>query len=692
MDASLLPFFQPRGVVVIGTSTSPEKLGYGVARNLVQSGYQGGIHLVGQREGTLFNRQIYTELSQVPDPVDLAVLILPPEASPSAIRSCAARGIKAAIIVASGFREAGSEGAAVEEECLTQAREGNVRLLGPNCIGVINTSLPLDTTFLQSGPPAEGNIGFISHSGAFCAAIIDWAPGQGIGFSKIISLGNQADVNETDILAALAEDEETRVIAFYLEDVADGRRFVRVAAEVTRRKPVIALKVARSTAGMKAAFSHTGAMAGSEAAFDAAFEKAGVLRAGTAEQLFDWARALVDCPPLEGSRVAILTDAGGPGVIAADSLEANGLRLAQLERATQAALSAHLPPAASVRNPVDMLASASPEDYSNCLRLSLEDPGVDAALVILPPPPMHSAESVAQAMLPVIQASAKPVVVALLGSVLVAGAARVFRRARIPTFPFPERAMSALGALFRRSRYVQQRPQRVASPLLQPGTVSEQRGAADSSPEALLASYGIQTAPLLLARSADEAATLSSEVGFPLVLKIATPDLPHKSDVGGVMLGITSPSACHQGFLQLVEHVRKARPHAILDGVSLQRQVPPGQDVIVSMIRDPQFGPLLMFGSGGIEVEGLKDTAFALAPLSPAEAAQMISRTWAGEKLRGYRSMAPADRQAVQDVLVQLSRLAIDQPEIEELEINPLRVLEMGAVALDVRVRTAGTG
>lgn len=686
-------FFRPRGVAVVGVSTSTEKLGYGIARNLTGSGYPGAIHFVGQRGGSLFGRPVYTDLAQVPDPVDLAILILLPQATPGAIQACSARGVQAAIIVSAGFREAGPEGAALERECLAAARAGGVRLLGPNCIGVINTSLPLDTTFLQSPLPAAGDIGFLSHSGAFCAAIIDWSRGEGFGFSQIVSLGNQADVNETDMLAALVEDEPTRAIALYLEGVSDGRRFVQVATDAARHKPVIALKAGRSEPGQEAAASHTGAMAGSEAAFDAAFEKAGVLRAATGEQLFDWARALADCHLPRGRRIAILTDAGGPGVIAADALEREGLQLATLSESTRAALGAYLPPAASAHNPVDMLASASPEDYRCCLQWLLSDLGVDGALVILPPPPMFKAEAMAEAIIPPIQNSDKPVVVALLGSTLIQQAALTFQQAEVPSYPFPERAASALGALARRADFL--RWQAAETIGVQPAIRSRPGGLAPGAPaEELLSAYGIEALPVRQAHSAEEAADLAAQMGFPLVMKIASADLPHKSDVDGVLLGIDSAAACSLAYAQLVGRVSAARPEARIDGVHLQRQAAPGQEVILGAVRDPQFGPLVMFGSGGVEVEGLKDTSFALAPLSASEAEWMVSRTWAGRKLRGFRSIPPADHQAVIAALVRLSLLVSDHPEIEEVEINPLRVLAKGAVAVDVRIgqRHGSTG
>jgi acetyltransferase len=682
MDTSLLPFFKPQGVVVVGASSSPEKLGYGAARNLVQSGYRGAIHFVSHRQGELFGRPLHADLAHVPDPVDLAVLIVPPQATPETIQACGQRGIKAAVIVSSGFREIGPEGAALERQCLEIARAHGIRLLGPNCIGVIDTHLPLDTTFLQPPMPAQGGVGFISHSGAFAASIVDWARGEGFGFSRIVSLGNQADVNETDMLSLLAEDKDTKVIALYMEGISDGRRFVQAAREVTQHKPVIALKVGRFEAGQKAAASHTGALAASDTAFDAAFAKAGILRAETAEQMFDWARALENGPLPRGNRIAILTNAGGPGVIAADSLETNSLIPAPLTESTRKELSAILPPSAAIHNPVDMLASASPQTYADCLRLLLADPNVDAALVILPPPPMFKAEEVAERLVEAIRQDNKAVAVALMGSTLIHEATKTFERACVPTYPFPERAVSALGALATRAKLVQREAQMIFP------MASSSSSPINLSAETLLANYQIPIAPLRLARSAEEAAVIAGELGYPLVMKIASPNILHKSDVGGIALDLQDVSSLLSAYAQMMERVNISNPQARIEGVHLQRQVPPGQEVIVGMVRDPQFGPLMMFGSGGVEVEGLKDVAFALAPLDQAEAQEMIRKTWAGRKLKGFRSIPPANEDAVVNVLIRLSQLALQQESILEIEINPLCVSSQGAVAVDVRMKT----
>jgi len=696
---SLTPFFNPRGVVVVGTSTSPEKLGYGTARNLVYNGYNGAIHFVSQKSGTLFNRPLYTDLSQVPDPVDLAILIVPAPAMPETLEACGQRGIRAAIVVASGFREAGPEGAALEARCLEVAHKHGIRMVGPNCIGSLDTHLPLDTTFLAPPMPARGHIGFVSHSGAFCAAIIDWARENGFGFSRLISLGNQADVNETDMLPVVAADEHTHVIVLYLEGIADGRRFVEVAREVTRQKPVIALKVGRFESGQRAAASHTGALAGSDRAYEAAFKKSGIFRADSAEEMFDWAQALAACPLPRGRNVTVLTNAGGPGVIAADALEINDLNMATLSEATKMKLAEVLPPAANVYNPVDMLASASPTQYADCLSALLADPGVDAVLVILPPPPMYHTEEVADVLIPIIHASEKPILMALLGSELTKEANKHFQRADIPTYTFPEKAASALGILAKRAEFLNREghPSPTGNAGAGEGTQRKEIKSSRSlrlrgsnlSPEDLVTAYGIPTAPMKLATSADEAADIARKLGFPVVMKIASQDIFHKSDVGGVLLDIRNEREVYGGYAQLLKNAGNPRPNVRIEGVHLQRQVPDGQEVILGAVKDPQFGPLIMFGSGGVEVEGLKDVAFALGPLTKTEAEAMLRNTWAGRKLDGYRNIPPADKAAVVESLVRLSYLAAEHPEVAEIEINPLRALDTGAVAIDVRVKFA---
>ncbi|MBM3471405.1 MAG: CoA-binding protein [Armatimonadetes bacterium] len=707
MDPSLLPFFSPGGVVVIGASHDPVKLGYGVAHNLVASGYRGAIHLVNPKGGRLLDRPVYAEVALVPDPADLAILIVPAPAVSEALRACALRGIRTAIVTSGGFREAGPEGAALEAECARIARESGIRLLGPNCIGVLDTHLPLDTTFLQPPGPLPGSVAFISHSGAMCAVVAEQARALGLGISRMVSLGNQADITETELLPLVAEDPDTRVVTLFLEGCSDGRRFVEESGRIARRKPIIALKAGRSAGGRRAAVSHTGALAGQDTAYDAAFHRAGVIRAGTIEEMLDWARALEWCPLPTGRAMAVLTNAGGPGVMAADALEACGLSLAELSEATRSALQGLLPGSASVGNPVDILASASPEMYAACLRLLLRDPGVHGVLVMLPPPPMHPAGSVADELVQVVQASAKPVMVALMGGDSMRHAAERLRAARIPDCRSPESAASALAALAGRAEALgrSEQPPMVFDDV-HPEVVREtvRRALAGSTgvtgavgstgvwlapgeAARVMAAYGIPAQPAALAQTATEAAALACQMGFPVALKVVSPEITHKSDVGGVMLDLPDAAAVAGGFAAMLERVRSVRPDSRIDGVIVQRMLPAGQDLIVGALADPQFGPLMMLGSGGVEVEGLRDAAFALAPLSRPDAEALLASTWAGRRLGGYRNLASADRGAVIEVVLRLAQLAADFPDLVEIEINPLRALPdgQGAVAVDVR-------
>lgn len=697
LDLELKPFFAPRGVVVVGASHDPTKLGYGLARNLALSSYPGAVHLVNPQGGSLFGRPVYPRISQAPDPIDLALLLIPAAAMPGALKECGERGLRAAVIMAGGFRETDANGAALEAECLEIARHYGMHLLGPNSVGLLDTHLPLNATFLPQAEVLPGEVAFISHSGAICAAILDWAAGQGLGFSRLISLGNQADITETDALAAIAGDPATRVLTMYLEGISDGQRFIEIASQVARQKPIVALKVGRFPSGQQAAASHTGALAGEERAYEAAFQRAGVLRAATSQELFDWARALAWCPPPAGRRAAILTNAGGPGVTAADVIELNGLRLAQLSPATTQALAALLPPAANLKNPVDMLASASPEQYASSLHLLLDDPGVDSVMVILPAPPMHPAEGVALALIPVIQAAAKPVVIALMGERLVQSAAGLFRAAKVADYRFPEQAASALGALAtwakQRDPAPARRPEgldrREAEQILADCALPGPGFLPNEAATGLMHAYGIPVPQANLAKTAPEAILAAGCCGYPVALKIVSPDIVHKSDVGGIALNLYTPEEVQTGFAQVVENARTARPEARLEGVLVQQMTPAGQEVIIGAIQNPQFGPLVMFGSGGVEVEGLKDICFRLAPLTVAEATQMLESTWAGRKLDGFRNLPTADRKAVLDCLVRLAWLAADFPLLTEIEINPLRVLAdgQGAAAVDIRIR-----
>lgn len=692
-DRILDLFFHPRGVVVVGASRDPHKLGYGVARNLAEGDYAGAVHFVNPHAtDSLLGRCVYPSVAAVPDPVDLAMLIVPAETVPVVLVECGRRGIKAVIIVSGGFGETGPVGADLEAQCLAVASTYGIRLLGPNCIGIIDTHLGFNTTFLAPPAPPVGDIGFISHSGAICAAMIDWSAGQGFGWSRLVSLGNQADIDETDALEMVVSDPQTRVVTMYLETVTRGRSFVEQVGRMT--KPVVALKVGRFEGGRTAVASHTGALAGREEAYRAAFRRAGVIGASSTEAMFDAARTLAWAPLPAGRSMAILTNAGGPGVTAADAVEECGLRLARLSDETRRGLAENLPGGAGLANPVDMLASATPEDFAHSLQALLSAPEVDGVLVVFAPPPMFASDEVAQALIDPVAGSPKPVVVAVMGDRTVGPAVDRLRAARIPDFRFPERATAALAVLADRAEGLaaavgEPLPSvgidRLVAAQILAGASPGWLGAAEIAD--LVAAYGIAGPSGLVATSPEEAVDALIALGGPVALKIDDPEIVHKSDLGGVLLGISSGEDARTGFETLaalsgVGTERTGRVH-------VQQMVEPGQDVIVGGVRDSQFGPLIMFGSGGVEVEGLNDVEFALGPVTATDVAYLLAKTWAGRRLTGYRSIAPSDVVAVEDVLTKIGWLISNHPEIAEIEINPLRVRPpgSGAVAIDVRVR-----
>ena len=681
-------FFAPNSVVVIGASRNPQKLGYGVSRNLIGSGYQGEIYLVNPGGGEFFGRPLISSVEDLPDGIDLGLVVVPPEAVAETLVACSQKKIQSVVILTGGFSEAGAEGEALEAEVEALIESLGVRVIGPNCIGILDTHLPLDTTFIQPPMPNPGEVAFITHSGALGAAMIDWSRGEGFGFSRVISLGNQIDLTESDVLLPTALMPETAVVTMYLEGIGDGEKFLETAAEASKLKPVIALKVGRSEAGKRAAASHTGALAGSDAAYEAAFRRAGVLRAETTEQMFSWAKLLTSAKLPAANRIAILTNAGGPGVAGADAVDANNLSLVELSPETRNQLSDRLPSAASISNPVDMLASASPQVYADCLQILLNAPEVDMVMVIAPPPPMFDATEVADKLIPVIQTAEKPVAVVLMGSRLVVEASQLLRENQIPEFSFPEDAASAIGALWR----YRQLKMRNQTPAAAGVTNAQKSKAAElidglksvdgfADPEdtaAIMEAYGLPVLPLYYAETAEEAAEAAARIGYPVVMKLAISGISHKSDLGGVLLGLEGEDAVVNGFEEL-----KVRTNTLIDpdaqfGVHLQKMAPEGQEVIVGAVRDPVFGPVVMFGAGGTDVEGVGDVAFALAPVTQADLDDLLEETWAGRKLSGYRQHKPTDIEAVRSAIIRLGQLMADHPVIAEIEVNPLRVLEDG--------------
>jgi len=708
--SNLSCFFRPQGVAVVGASRQPGKLGHDVVRNLVTHGYTGPIYPINPRADEVFGLKTYAYIEDAPDPLELAVIVLPARLVPEALEACGQRGVKGAVIISGGFREVGPDGAALEARLKQVAEQYGIAVLGPNCIGTIDTHTPLDTTFVI-GERRQGDIALLSQSGAVAVVIINWAEKTGIGFSRMASLGNQAGVTETDMLEALAEDEHTKVVAAYIEGVADGPGFVEAAARVARSVPLVALKGGRGASGARAVASHTGALAGSEAAYDAAFRRAGVLRAESTEEMLDWARALAWQPSPEGNRVGVLTNAGGSGVLAVDSLEAAGMQLAALTEETKAFLRQHVPPAASVENPVDILAGSKPELYALCLEAMLADETVDAVVVIAAPQDWFAPVRLAEVVADLCEAppqGRKPV----LASIMEPGSGRdadeeMFRR-RIPNLLFPERAGRTLAAMWERKRWLdgladqapvgpaQGTDGEAARAAIEAGLEAGRRhvdaGELDASDagwlppdlaEALAKAYGIQTPRGELVRHEEGALAAAASIGYPVALKLTAPGLTHKTERGGVALGLETVQGVQDTFREMMARLNAE------GGVYVQQMVQGAVEVIAGVVRDPQFGPLVMAGGGGTQVELVGDVAFELAPLTRRQAGEMLERTAVGRLLAGYRGQPPADKNAVVDTLQALAQLALDWPEIAEIEVNPLLVRPEGegAYAVDVRAR-----
>ena len=699
MSASLDAFFQPQSVAVIGASSNPEKLGHAVLKNLVEGGYaqRGSIYPINPGGGDILGYPVYASVLEVPEPIDLAVIVIPYPRVPEALRTCGQKGIPAAIVISAGFREAGMEGLERERELIQIAQEYNLRLIGPNCLGVIDTFTPLNASF-SAGTPPSGPMAFMSQSGALGTAVLDIAMAGRLGLSKFVSLGNKADVSETDLLQAWVDDAHTRVIMIYSEGMPNGQEFIQVAQQVTRRKPVIAIKSGVTQSGSRAVSSHTGSLAGSEQAYQAAFKQAGILRADSMEELFDMALAVGYQPALNGERIAIVTNAGGPGILATDALEKAGLSMARFHEETIHALEQYLPDAASAANPVDVLGDARADRYRFALETVASDSQVDGLLVLLTPQAMTEIEATAQAVGDLVSKITKPVLACFMGEARVRAGVEMLNQVGIPNYPFPERAARAFKAM---AEDMRNRSRSATEPVSFPAdryavqellarVVAEGRvSIGDAEARAVLQAYGLLIPRSELANTPDKAVEIASQIGFPVVLKIASPDILHKTDVGGVKIDLRDAEDVRDAYELMVYRAQRYLPEARIWGCLVQEMVPAGGvEVLVGMNRDPQFGPLVTFGLGGIYVETLKDVAFRVAPFSPDEAEQMLSEIRAHALLDGVRGQPALDKPAIVDAILRIGQLVQDFPSIAELDINPLMVYPQGqgVIAIDMRL------
>jgi acetyltransferase len=692
-------FFTPKSIAVIGASTSQHKLGHAVLKNLVEGGFVeagGVVYPINPGADEILGMKAYADVTEVEGPVELAVIVIPYQVVPEALEACGQKGVKSAIIITAGFREAGREGLKRELELVEIADRHGIRLVGPNCLGVIDTFTPLNASF-SAGMPPQGPMAFMSQSGALGTAILDWAMAGRLGMSKFVSLGNKADVNEVDLLHAWADDENSNVILMYVEGLPDGQAFIETARQVSKKKPIVALKSGITQAGSRAVSSHTGSLAGSEQAYGAAFRQAGVLRADTLQSMFDFALGFGYMPALRGGRVAIVTNAGGPGILVTDALERAGLRLAELSPECVRRLEAELPDAASASNPVDVLGDARAERYRFALEQVVSESSVDAIIVILTPQAMTEIETTAQIILEQVEKVDIPILACFMGEARIKQGTDLLQAHGVPNFPYPERAALVLSAMLTYKEYQAQPVPTFESIEGDAGAVRQVLAKAraegrvtvgDAESQAILTAYGIDIPPARLAANADEAVEIAGDLGYPVVLKIASPDILHKTDVGGVRIDLRDAGQVRDAFDLITYRAQRYLPEARLWGCLVQKMASSGLEVLIGMNRDPQFGPLVTFGLGGIYVETLRDVAFRIAPFSRAEAEEMIREIRARALLDGVRGEPAVDQESIVDTLLRIGQLVQDFPEIAELDINPYVVYERGegGLALDMRL------
>lgn len=691
-------FFKPASVAIVGASRNPEKLGYAVLENLVKSGYAGNIYPINPSAEDILDHQVYPDITSLPKTPDLAVIVIPYPYVPEAVKECGEKGVKAVIVISAGFRETGREGLELELQLLDVVKEYGMRLIGPNCLGVIDAQTPLNVTFAAGGMPPKGPIAFMSQSGALGTAVLDMSfAGKHIGFSKFVSLGNKGDVNEIDLIDYFEDDDSTNVILAYSEGIPSGQDFMKIARHVSKKKPIIILKSGVTQSGQKAVSSHTGSLAGAEQAYAAGFRQSGVVRADTMQSLFDYAIAFGYQPLLKGNRIGIVTNAGGPGILATDALERRNLQLATLENDTIHALEQRLPDAASAANPVDVLGDARADRYAFALNHVAADPNVDGILLILTPQAMTEIEETAHTLGKLARDLDKPVLACFMGDLRVQAGIDILQDYQIPNYPFPERAAMAFAAM---RDYVQMRGREYEEPptfdvdrdkvaqVIKAMRDTGRVAIGEAEGREILGAYGFPLPESRRAASPDEAVKIANDIGYPVVLKISSPDILHKTDIGGVKVGLNSASDVRDAYELMVYRAHRYLPDAQIDGCLVQEMVPKGLEILIGMNRDPQFGALVTFGLGGIYVEALKDVAFRVAPFGEEDAHQLLNEIRATPLLDGVRGEPPADKEALADALLRISQLVTDFPEIVELDINPLIVYEegQGVLALDARM------
>ncbi len=706
MSSQIDTIFNPTSIAIVGATNRPQSVGQAVVRNLIQGEYQGVLYPVHPALKSIFGVKAYKCLGDIPDPVELVIIIIKPEMVPAVIEEAAQKGISSAVVITAGFKEVGGQGAVLEKRIQELAARHRIRLVGPNCLGVINTAadVRMNASFARK-MPRPGNIAFISQSGALCTSVLDYAEGRKIGFSKFISFGNKADVNEIDLLRYLGEDPATKVICMYLEDLSAGQAFIQVASDISwnKGKPILAVKSGTSSEGARAAASHTGSLVGTDSAYDAIFLQGGIQRVEGVNELFHYAMAFSRQPLPKGRRIAIVTNAGGPGIMATDAAVRHGLQLATFSPETEARLKQYLPPTANIHNPVDVIGDATHERYEIALKTVMQDDNVDGAIVLLTPQAMTDILETAQIVPSVAREVDKPILCSFMGIVDVSEGVAHLETNGIPNYVFPEAASRAMAAMARFGERLA-----IGNRVLPELTCNRdhandlirakldgnlkcylpEREAAD-----LLDSYGLPLLASRLVTGPDDIDAAAEGIRFPVAMKIVSRDIVHKVDAGGVRLNIADAAQAREAFDQIVENGRRFNPDARIDGVLMQEMAGKGVEVIIGCARDPKFGPIVMFGLGGTLVEAIKDVTFRLAPMRIASAENMIRSIKTFNVLQGIRGNPPSDLEAIKACILRVSTLVANHPQISELDINPLIVYPegKGAVVADCRIMLRAT-
>jgi acetyltransferase len=685
--------FSPKSIAVLGASKTKGKVGHDIFANILRGNYQGTLYPVNPKTNSVLSVRSYPTITDIPEQIDLAMIILHPKAALKAVEDCAKSGVKGIIIVSAGFKEVGGEGITIQNRITEICAEAGIRLVGPNCLGVINPApdISMNASF-SARMPNQGNISFISQSGALCTAVLDFAAHRGFGFSKFISIGNKADVDELDLLKYYHKDPNTDVVMIYMEELMRaGAEFIEAVQEMTNGEkptPVLAIKSGRSAAGAAAASSHTGSLAGPDAYYDAIFSEAGIIRCNTVNELFDYAEAFASRRMPSGNRVAIVTNAGGPGIIATDMTVSSGLELAQFSEKTVEELRKYLPATANFHNPVDVIGDATRDRYENALATVISDANVDAALIILTPQSMTDAIGTAEAIAEIFDRTRKPIVCSFMGIVDVSEGVNLLQKHKIPVYTFPENAAAALGKLYMATRWLnrKQLPQyqqnfdsEAAGKLIEKYHSEGKETLGELEGGEILKCYGFNILPMELASSEADAVRVANDIGYPIVMKIVSQQITHKTDAGGVKINIQSEDDTRKAYNEIMKNALAYNSDATIDGILVQKMAAPGTEVILGVNRNPgDCGHSIMFGLGGIFVELFKDIAFRLAPLGRNNARRMIRGVNGYPMLNGFRGRPVADIEAIEKLLVGLSQLIIDHPIIKELDINPLLVHEKG--------------